>query len=552
MINKRFIYLFLLAALFGFRLHAQDQLPTEQVDVIKSFNAKLLDAERQNLKPELPPLDTATRRMDYNIVNRTLEVEYLPPKIRPLAMRGDALADVYNGYIKGGGGLPAAFYLEGAYNILSENNFDLGIDILHHSANNNNKVENQRFADNHVGLNGTYYLEQGVAVNGQINYASDRVFFYGYNELNEELGRNISLAKEDVKQRFSILSAAAQVFNGERTVGDFNYEAGVDFYFLQDNYAARENGFILNMGATKWFQEQHALRIDLITDFTSFKDTARYNLNNFFLKPSFTFHGDNFKAKLGVNVASHEDEFFFFPDVELSASVIPGLVTAFVGADGTLQKNTFRSLTDYNPFMVSQLRVENTKYYNFYGGAKGNVGGLFDYQGKISYKTADNLALFVPDIITVNDTVSIPRFNVLYDTVNIFSISGTVSAPLFEDFELSGTIVQNFYSVSNQEKAWHLPALSLNVTAQYTALENNNLIFRGELFLENGVPFLNKDGEADNLNALFDVSVGAEYFVTDKIGIFGQINNLANNRRQRWQYYPVFGLNALFGVTARF
>ena len=103
--------------------------------------------------------------------------------------------------LKGGGGLPAAFYLEGAYNILSEKNFDLGIDILHHSANNNNKVENQRFADNHVGLNGTYYLEQGVAVNGQINYDSDRVFFYGYNELNEELGRNISLAKEDVKQR---------------------------------------------------------------------------------------------------------------------------------------------------------------------------------------------------------------------------------------------------------------------------------------------------------------------------------------------------------------
>lgn len=552
MINKRIIFLLLLATGFSFALTAQDELPTEQVDIIKSFNAKLLDAERQLVDPQLPPLDTATRRMDYNIIDRTLEVEYLPPKIRPLAMRGDALAESYNGYIKGGGGLPAAFYLEGAYNLLSENNFDLGINLLHHSANNNNRTENQRFADNHAGLTGTYYFDQGFAVNGELNYISDRVFFYGYNELNEELGRSFSLEKDDVKQRFSIFEAAAEIFNGERTVGDFNYEAGFDFYFLQDNYAARENGFKLNLGATKWFQEKHALRVDLITDFTSFKDTARYDLNNFYLQPNFTFHGDLFKAKLGVNVVSHEDEFFFFPDVELSASVIPGIVTAFIGAGGSLQKNTFRTLTDYNPFMVSQLRIENTHYYDFYAGAKGNVAGLFDYQGKVSYRTADNLALFLPDIITVSDTISLPRFNVLYDTVNIFSISGTVSAPLFEGFELGGTVTQNFYSVSNQEKAWHLPALTLNVTAQYTALEANNLIFRADLFLENGVPFLNADDQADNLNALFDVSVGAEYYVTENIGIFGQLNNLANNRRQRWQYYPVFGLNALVGITARF
>ena len=43
-----------------------------------------------------------------------------------------------------------------------------------------------------------------------------------------------------------------------------------------------------------------------------------------------------------------------------------------------------------------------------------------------------------------------------------------------------------------------------------------------------------------------------QYFVTENIGAFLQVNNIANNRRQRWQNYPTLGLNALVGVTARF
>ena len=63
---------------------------------------------------------------------------------------------------------------------------------------------------------------------------------------------------------------------------------------------------------------------------------------------------------------------------------------------------------------------------------------------------------------------------------------------------------------------------------------------------------INDDGEADNLNGLFDLSLGAEYQATENIGIFFQLNNLANNRRQRWANYPTYGINILGGITARF
>ncbi|MBK9015757.1 MAG: hypothetical protein IPM82_17780 [Saprospiraceae bacterium] len=54
------------------------------------------------------------------------------------------------------------------------------------------------------------------------------------------------------------------------------------------------------------------------------------------------------------------------------------------------------------------------------------------------------------------------------------------------------------------------------------------------------------------LNALYDVSVGGEYWFVKKFGAFLEVNNLLNNKRQRWIYYPTYGINVLGGITARF
>ncbi|MDX1939974.1 MAG: hypothetical protein SFU99_05435, partial [Saprospiraceae bacterium] len=251
-----------------------------------------------------------------------------------------------------------------------------------------------------------------------------------------------------------------------------------------------------------------------------------------------------FRAKLGLNVTSHEDEFQLFPDVEISASLLGSVLGAFVGAEGSLQKNTFRNLSDYSPYIVSRIQVENTRYIQYYGGIKGNFQGI-EYRAQAGYKDAENLALF----LTNQD--SIPRFDVVYDTAKIISIHGSLTFPVLKGLEVTGAVTQNFFTLEREDKPWHLPSLTLNGGIRYTTLEGK-LLVKGDLFLENGVPFLNRDGKSENLNALFDISLGADYLFTENIGAFIHLNNLANNRRQRWQYYPTLGLNALIGVTARF
>jgi hypothetical protein len=522
---------------------AQDDLPTEQVDVIKSFNAILLNTEKVDVAPKLPPLDTSVRRQQYSIISRSLDVDYLPPKIKPLAMKRERLQEAYKGYLKVGAGYPTSFFADGGYNIVANEKVDFGVNLKHHSANNNANVENQRFSFSKIGVDGTVYMDQGYAINGKIGYSRNNIFFYSYNDFNSA-DTTLSFAADDVRQQFNTFDFSASIFNGERTEADFNYYAGIDFYRLEDDYAARETGFKLKLNGTKWFDDRHPLSITLLTDFTRYADTARQSLNNFYLMPNYTFHGETFMAKVGANIVSHEDEFSLFPDLELSAKIIESTLSAFVGAGGTLQKNNFQSLSNYSPYVSSRIEVENTSYYHFYGGVKGNIQGM-DYRVQANYKTADDLALFQSN----QDTLT--RFNVVYDTATIITVQGTLSAPIFKGFEVTGTVASHIYSLNREAEPWHLPSLSLNLGAKYTTMEDQ-LSLKAELFLENGVPFLNDEGKAENLNALFDISVGAEYFFSEKLGGFIQINNLASNKRERWVNYPTFGINALLGISARF
>lgn len=523
---------------------AQDPgLGTEQVEVIKDFEARLLNTEKVGLSPELPSLDTVTTVQRYDVIARMLNVQYLPPEIRPTPYRASNLEDVYRGYARLGGGFPKAFYGAAGYHLINEQ-VELGADLLFNSADNSKQVENQKYFTGKFNADGAYFFDPGYAISGRVGYQADNLFYYGYNELNKEENRNISFEGDDVKQRFRTFNMGGSIFNGERTEADFNYRADLDVYFLRDNYAAKENGYKVDLQATKWFEQAHSLDLQVVTDFTTYRDTAKQTLNNIFLRPTFNYHTDAFQAKVGVNIASHEDDFSFFPDVEVTVNVLENVLTAFAGVEGSLYKNNYQNLTSYNPFIVPRPELRNTSYFHFFGGVKGEYQGI-DYQAQLGYKNSDDLALFLSNADTV------PQFNVLYDTVNIFTISGALTVPLFDKLEIVGSLAQHVYSTTSQEKAWHLPSLEVNVEARYKMLDDK-LTLKGNLFMENGVPFQRSDGSSDNLNALFDVNAGADFQFTDNIGGFVQINNLLDNNRQRWRYYPIMGINGVVGLTAKF
>ena len=522
-------------------------VPDQSQDVVKNFDAKLLESDKVKINPVLPPVDTATKAQTYNVPNKVLTVDYQPSRMRPIALPQQKLPPQYNGYAKLGYGFPNSPYGEGAYRYGDPKQYLIGLNVKHHSAEDK-KVENQAFSKTDIEATGTFYARAGIAVDAKLFNTSDVYHYYGYNAISDS-----SFNKAAVKQSFGVFGAAIKAYNSARTVADFNYGLGLNFYSLGDNYSSKETDFNIKAEATKWFSEKHPLSMIIRTEFTSLDTTdggKKQTLNNIYLQPSFTFKGGAYSIKLGANLISHEDVFYPKPDIEANLNLAGNKLGIFAGWRGDFTKNSYRNLAKYNPFIYSRQRIENTEVNEIYGGIKGSVSA-FDYSAQAGWSDNKNLALFLSDTTDLKR-----RFKVLYDTVKIFNIRAAITMKVIDNLELTGTLSQNIYTVKKQERAWGLPSTDLNVSAKYKVLDNpkNNTManLKASLFVQNGVNYINKNKQADRLDPLFDISLGGEIFFSKNIGAFFDVNNLLNLKRERWQNYQTFGMNVLGGISARF
>jgi hypothetical protein len=530
------LYLFCLV-FFSFQELSAQELPDEKVEVIKNFEARLTDAQKIKLEPEPEVKKVLDQKFEYAIAEKVLPVDYLPPTIKPVSMPGEGLPTIYDGYIKAGYGYPLSPYLDAAYQFSKNDKSTLLGRLTHHSANDKN-IENQRFADNDFLLQGSVLTDYGFAVDGKLNISLDENYFYGYDR------EDTTFTQQEVQHKLNVYELGLKLYNGTQTQGNVNYWVGLDGYLLDNNFATKEAGLLLDLGITKWFGN-HPLTVAIETDLSRLKDTAIHRLNNFYLHPSFSFAGDMFRLTLGGRLASSNEEYYFFPAIEGLLNLSGSNLSLFVGADGKLRKNTYRTLSDYNPYLVPEINgIRNTHYYDFYAGIKGVVSGL-EYAFQAGFKPTKDLALFEPDL-----EKPYMRFNVLYDTVDIIYFKGSIKGELFPNLEASGSIVYNIYNTTVEEKAWYLPELQGNISISYLALDRR-LRVKAEGYISDPVPFKELSfGEEPNL--LLDVSVGADFFFTERIGAFVHLNNLAANKYRRWYNYPSYGLNVLGGVMVRF
>ena len=544
--NKKILVLY--SCVFAIGAQAQPGKPTtggsvqdQSQEVIKNFDARLIETEKVRTTPYLPAVDTSVKVQTYSVPNRSVSLDYLPPKLRPVAMKVDALPPQYNGYVKAGYGMPNSPYFDAAYRLIEPKKYNLNFKLKHHSADFK-AIENQRFATTGGDISGSFFApQQGLAVDGQVGFKQDAQWYYGYNHTKDTIN------SEAARQHFNLFNIGASVYNSAKTAADIDYRADVKFYNLSDFQGTHENEFSMDLKATKWIQEKHPVGISLKGDFLG-NDTVSngksQDLNTLRLQPYFIYHADQFKVKIGANLGYYKDDFYPMPDLEASLNLGSSL-SAYAGWKGDFIRYSYRNLSSYNPYVLPRTRITAGQQLEYFGGVKGVVSFL-DYQIQAGWSNFRNLALFLAD-----SSDRFKRFRLIYDTVGIFNIRATITARPIKDLEITGTLSQNAYSPNKEERAWGLPSLDWNIAAKYMLLPEKAFV-KANLYVQNGVNYKNAQGQADRLGGLVDLSVGAEYWFAKNIGAFVDANNILNNKRERWQNYPTFGLNIYGGVTARF
>jgi hypothetical protein len=564
-----FAYLFLSFVGFG-------QGGSNDPVIINSHgNRSLPPAYRLTETPKIIDTILSTPLTNYPLLSLQNPTVIHLEKIEPATVKLDQkLPQLYHSYVKAGIGsalMPLGeFYFDGT----RSRKYTYGVHLKHLSSFGNIKgYAPAQFDRNSAKLFGAIN-EKNYTLLGDLHYNNKGFHYYGI--------QNDSLDRDSIAQRFSDAGATVNFASHKKDSATFNYNVGVTYNnFLSQKplvdslakWRAQENYFALGLtGNYKMGKELFSA--DLNVKYNGYKygiadssisvlDTGII-LNNTIinLTPSITTFakGNRFKAKIGVDLTVDvhtATTFHIYPVAELKYSLFKDMFIPYLGVKGGMKQNSYKSLTNQNEFLLPNVVLKNEDHVvDLYFGIKGTLSKRMSFNASASFAHIKNKALFVTDsVYSIRN-----KFNVIYDTMNLTTIEGSLSYQLVEKLKIDAIGRFFSYECKSNAYAWNLPQLQVITRASYNLydkfLVNLDLNFEGgrkalvykmeENTVEENLQF------AKTLGFVADVNLGLEYRYNKRISAFLQCNNLAGQRYKRWYNTPVQGFQVMGGVTFRF
>lgn len=405
-------------------------------------------------------------------------------------------------------------------------------------------------------------------------YANQGLHYYGFN--------NPKANADSISQRFNTFGGKGNFTYHRHDSLGVNWTAGFEYRHFNDKkpkvdslseWNARENYVGLSGGAWfKWGDEIFAADADLKINgyrygkefgFLSPLDSGLVANNVLFsLRPHVTTYSKNgrLKAKLGVNISADKVDkprLALAPDMEVKYSFFDDILIPYAKLGGGMKQNTLYSLTRENEFVRSNLPFRNENVaISATIGLKGTLSKRVGFNVQGMFYNVKDKAIFVTDTTYSAGN----KFAVIYDTMNVASVEGSLMYQLMEKTKIEVIGRYHSYMPVNNSYAWNLPQVEGIFRASYNLFDR--FIFTADVTVETGRKALlyalgdgiqEENGQYwQKLGPVVDGNLSAEFRYNKRISGFINLNNVAAQRYKRWYNYPVQGFQAMVGVTARF
>jgi hypothetical protein len=553
---------FILAGVFstflGIPYQLSGQEKNEEVTIIAPYNPTVTSAQKINRNPRIILQENETLPpVQYNIHSVRLNTIVAPENPKPSRVPGEPSKDLYRSHIRAGFGNYLTPYLELWVNSLQSDEFNAGAHIRHLSSLGKIKdYANSTFSNTLVEAYGEKFIN-GNILGAKLNYSRNMVHRYGYKP--DEFP-SLDIPADDIKQVYQKTGFDLGFSSNNPDDDALNYYVMLDGYYLFDKYESNETAIFVNSGFSKkmdLFENNRGqeLGLDLRLDYYMNKDSLNtHNSGIFSTTPFFDMDLKPYRIYLGLRTDYRIDSasgFHLYPVIKAEAGLLEEMLVVYAGIDGGLTKTSFDGLSSENPFINSVLPLEFTNNkFEVFGGIKGRITEIIDFNIGLRHTTVENLPLFVSDTsIDIENT-----FGVIYDDAGIFRVSGELGFRSKSDFGIILRAGFYSYSMKNEEKAWQKPNMDASVEAYYIFKEkltlSANIIARGGMYARTFDN--NQQIVAEQMNGWLDLSLGGEYRINQQFSAFIKLNNLLNNGYFKWYNYPVQKFNVLAGVGFSF
>lgn len=521
---------------------AQQKTPKDTVikgatiEIIQSYKPEVTSAPRPEPTPSLPPVDTSTPRIKYNVPEQTLFYAYSSLPLRPLALDISEPEMLYDGYVKLGGGNLSTLYLDAGTGRFKGDNYNTALHFSHLSQSG--AIIDQKASATNFDATGSLNTA-GHTLGAKVGVGNSRYHYYGYDHSLYKY--NIS----NVRQSFTNIDVALDMANTEDIGGKVNYRPSLKFYSFSESFGnTAENSVQLSVPVS--YSIDSFVQIYAVANATYTGYRGQTN-NIFSIAPGISFTRDIFTGHAAIAPTwGRSGDIYFLPDIEVAFTLPETQFMFNAGWNGSLIQNSYRQLATRNPFIFNTYNVLQTPANEVFAGIKSNIGNHIAFNGRVSWWQYKDMPVFIND--TIGDG---KNFMVLHDSkVNAISLQAGIRYQVARTFAIGfNGQWMNFYN-KTYPQLWHIPGVRF--TGDFSLKPIKKLTVNGYISFMDEIYALEKGDRTVKLNSILDIGVGAEYEILDRLSLFIQANNLLNSSNQRWNGYDALGFNIFGGARLKF
>ena len=547
----------------------KDTLSAQEINVVKPYTPTISDAFKIKDKPILDAKTVAKKEVKYNIFSIPVASTFTPAKGKAANVDKSKPIKLYDNYASLGVGTFTTILGEVYLNHELDSGENVGAYISHHSSQGGieNLLLDDDFSKTEFNLN---YSQKNNnlswKIDGGIEFMANN--WYG---LPQQFFDQTDANTIDSKIKYSGFNIGGKL-NFEDT---FIENGSVRFRRFGDDRDSAENRFVASTAFYIPVNDEAIktkLRVDYLNgEFDQSFDTQtpiEYGNFNVSVAPSYQLKQDDLTVDLGVQLTYLNDteltknKLFIYPNISASYRLVSDVVIGYAGITGDLIQNSYYDFVHKNPFVSPTLFVTPTdQQYHGFIGVKGKLSNHVSYNIKGSYFAEDNKALFKTNVaqdFAVEDYQFGNSFNVVYDNVKTVSIEGELNIDVNRNFKLAIKGAYFNYNTDKQSKAWNLPNITGSIFLDYQIsrkwFAGGSIFFTGEredesVLVSNALP---TQTNTITLDSFFDANAHLGYKVLDYLSVYAKVNNIANQDYQRFNNFPVQGIQFLAGATYQF
>jgi hypothetical protein len=539
--------LLLLVCLWGIGsyVQAQDTTKRRTIDITSSFKPVLREAVKINFNAAPPAVDTSHPHLVYNIPSQYMFLSYQPGEMKPVALQRDTLTpwENYN-YIKLGFGNVVLPYARMGFSF--GDGKSTFINIFADQLSSHGSPEFQKSSLTDVKIAGTYKTQNNLEWNGSLGFKNDEYYLYGFPD-------TVKYTADQLRQTFQTFEFNGSLRNTVPTEFGLLYHPNLKFSVFSDNHTPQgmETNAVLNLPLEKTIGKEFAFDLGFTADLTHYNlpvSTSAQNNNIYLVTPGFLVKTTNLFLQASVIPSWDKQQVFhLLPNFVADISTSDQRFTLQLGWIGYYDKGSYQRFESINPWLAQPDTLENTRVQELYGGIKGSVGNHFSYAAKVGYIQYNNMPLFVNDSINGGKDFQIRYANSMGDV----QLHGELSYLQGEQFNVTaGVNINQYRDIQGQAKAWGLLPFEFKTALKWEAFKD--FWAKVDLYTFDGAQYRAPNGVAFKGGTGTDMNAGVEFRILRQLNLWFQMNNIFNDKYERWHQYQVYGFNVLGGIVFSF